>query len=290
MALVKIAADTEGLISMKFEDGGKRQHAGYTWYRGEHCNYNPPLVNLENWQGYRDYFLTGFVPNEPMIGPETQITAFGSCFARNISAWLAKSKYAVLNKQAEYSKSYIVRMGEGLVTSHSILQQMEWAFLNKQPEVELWHGYDASTFGYDPAVREETLRIFSQTDLFVLTFGLSEVWYDKITNEVFWRAVPKDKFDPARHGFRVVGPEENQRNISRIVDLIRQFRPNAKIVVTLSPIPLVATFRPIACTSANWVSKASLRIALDRVVSEERHRGTLFYWPSYEIVMDGFQH
>jgi hypothetical protein len=151
-----------------------------------------------------------------------------------------------------------------------------------------WYGYHAQLFGYDEAVRLETRDLFMKTDVFILTFGLSEVWYDEPTGEVFWKAVPKEHVDPLRHKFRVSTVQENRDNIRAIYDLIRKHRPDAKIVCTLSPIPLMATFRPVSTITANSVSKAILRAAVDEVCREVGHDGVLHYWPSYEIVMEGF--
>ncbi len=118
---------------------------------------------------------------------------------------------------------------------------------------------------------------------------MSEVSYDEVTQNVFWRTMPKDAYDPARHRFRVATVEENRRNIARIYAMIRRFRPNAKIILTLSPVPLVATFRNKSCISSNSVSKAALRLAIDEVVRKHAHEGVLFYRPSYEIVNDVFR-
>jgi hypothetical protein len=287
MALSKIIQDPEGLTSMRFHDGGKRQSATYTWFRGEHCNFGPTSDHLGSWQGYAEYFLKGLLPREPLIDSNTRITAFGSCFAANISAFLASKQYNVLNCQRE-SKAYIVRAGEGFVNSYSILQQLRWAFEATQPSVELWHGYDAAAFGYDESIRRETLAIFKDTDLFILTLGLSEVWYDKPSGEVFWRAIPRDKYDPKRHGFRTVSPSENFENIQETLRIIRTHRPSANIILTLSPIPLIATFRPVPAPVANSFSKASLRCALDRIFCDKTEDDPIYYWPSYEIVQDGF--
>ena len=97
------------------------------------------------------------------------------------------------------------------------------------------------------------------------------------------------KYDPARHKFRVSTVEENTRNIRTIYQLIRKHRPEAQVIFSLSPVPLVATFRDMPCLSANSISKAILRVAIDNVVSEFRGSGKLHYWPSYEIVMEAFQ-
>lgn len=177
-------------------------------------------------------------------------------------------------------------MGEGLVNSFVIRQQFEWAWEGKTFDQPLWHGYDAEDFGYDESIRLKTKELFDQTEVFVLTFGLSEVWYDEPTGNVFWRTVPKAAYDPQRHKFRASTVAENADNMRAIHDLIQKHRPGAKTIFTLSPIPLVATFRDVSCITANSVSKSTLRVAVDEVVRERGKESELYYWPSYEIVTD----
>jgi hypothetical protein len=64
-----------------------------------------------------------------------------------------------------------------------------------------------------------------------------------------------------------------------------------KIVFTVSPVRLTATFRPVSAISANSVSKAILRAALDEFLRERQEsvNRDLFYFPSYEIVHDFFR-
>jgi hypothetical protein len=259
-----------------------------TWFRGEHVNALPHDRHLFRAGGAEKYVLQGWTPESPVIDARTQVTAFGSCFAANISNWLARRNYTVLNKAEDAGKSYVVACGEGMVNSFVILQQFEWAWEGKSWEQPLWHGYDAATYGYDPEVQAETRRMFDTTDVFILTFGLSEIWYDEPTGAVFWRTIPKDVYDPARHKFRVSTVEENKANLRRIHALIRKHRPEAKIVFTLSPIPLQATFRPNSCITSNAVSKSVLRVAIDEIVRELAPEGALHYWPSYELVTDLF--
>jgi hypothetical protein len=273
---------------MEYQIDGRRQGAHESWYRGDHCNFNPRLRNLVGADSIVRHVIGSWAPQEPLIGPQTRICAFGSCFAANISNWLAKRNFNVLTQQGESKQAYVIRFGEGLVNSYSLLQQFEWAFENKKNEVSLWHGYSAEEYGYNDDVRLETLELFESADIFILTLGLSEVWYDELTGGVFWRAVPSDKFDAGRHKFRVTTVEENRANIREIYRLIRKHRPSAKIIFTMSPIPLVATFRPVPCITANSASKAILRAALDEFIREVIDEGVAYYWPSYEIVLDVF--
>ncbi|MCB2117400.1 MAG: GSCFA domain-containing protein [Rhodobacteraceae bacterium] len=284
-SIVKNRAGTKSLL---FQPTTKASPEFRTWFRGEHTNYNPTVARMTGTDAASRFVLQGWVPERPMIRPDTQITAFGSCFAANISNWLSRRNYRVLNKDEAAKSAYVVACGEGMVNSFVIRQQFEWAWENRTFEGALWHGYKAEEYGYDPAVQAETKRIFDETDFFILTFGLSEVWYDQPTGNVFWRSIPKDSYDPARHKFRVSTVEENKDNLRAIYALIRKHRPDAHVLFTLSPIPLVATFRDNSCLTSNAVSKAVLRVAIDEVVREFREDGHLGYWPSYELVTDVF--
>lgn len=257
-----------------------------TWFRGEHTHFNPVQAQLVSAGGVPEFVLKGWLPEKPLITADTQITAFGSCFAANISNWLSKRNFRVLNKEEDAKRAYVVSCGEGMVNSFVIRQQFEWAWEDKDFDQPLWHGYNAEDYGYDPEIQAETKRIFDETDVFILTFGLSEVWYDEPTGNVFWRTIPKDVYDPKRHKFRVSTVEENRDNLEAIYKLIRKHRPDAKVIMTLSPIPLIATFRDNSCLTSNSVSKAVLRVAIDETLRKFQDEGHLYYWPSYEIITD----
>ncbi len=172
-----------------------------------------------------------------------------------------------------------------MVNTAALRQQFEWAFNDQVPISPVWHDEGGRFAGSTDEMKILTSEIFTSTDVFVLTLGLSEVWYDKASGECFWRAVPKDSYDSDRHGFRVLDAQENRANLTRAYQLIRAHRPNAEILFTLSPIPLAATFRPVSCITANSVSKASLRLAIDELMREFVDDTKLHYFPSYEIVM-----
>jgi hypothetical protein len=263
---------------------GRPKRASATWWRGENTQFTPALYDMDRGDAIQEYILKGSVPESPVIEPETVVTAFGSCFAQHIGKWLSERNYNIATK----GNAYVIVCGEGLVNTFAIRGQFEWALKNRQPAGEFWHGFDATAFGYDEAVRQETRDLFLKTDVFIVTFGLSEIWYDEPTGDVFWRAVPAAKFDPKRHKFRVSSVAENTENIRAIYHLIREANPAAKIIFTLSPIPLAATFRDVSCLVANSVSKAILRASIDAIVSEFHQEGHLFYWPSYEIVTEAF--
>ena len=75
---------------------------------------------------------------------------------------------------------------------------------------------------------------------------------------------------------------ENEENIREIVRIIQTVNPSAPIVLTLSPVPLLATFRDMSCMTADCVSKSVLRVALDNVMADRPEN--VYYWPSFELV------
>jgi len=261
----------------------------HTWFRGQDTRHAPNQAKLATSLGVPTHVLHGWLPDQPRIDHTTRVTAFGSCFAAHISGWLARRNYRVAATDPDAQNTYVVQIGEGMVNSFVIRQQFEWAWEDRRFETPLWYGNDHVARDYDEEVRLRTKNLFDQTDVFILTFGLSEVWYDRDTGEVFWRALPRAVFDPERHVFRVSTVEENRANIRAIVELIRRHRPGATIITTLSPIPLIATFRDVGCLTANSASKAILRVAIDEELRHESGSGDLFYWPAYEIVTDALR-
>lgn len=233
------------------------------------------------------YFMHGLAPPEKFVTKDTPIVAFGSCFAANISRHLNARGYNVLTKKT--SKAHVTQMGDGMVHTHAILQQFEWAWENNFPKAPLWEDYAAEEFGFTEEARLATKSLFDAAELFIITLGLSEIWYDEPTGEVFWRVPPRGKIDASRHKFRVASISETRANLDSIHRLIREYNPSAKIVFTVSPIALAASFRSISALSANAASKSILRAVLDEFLRDvSPNDAGIFYFPSYDVVKYAF--
>lgn len=278
----------ERRILAAVEDVPEVRREKKSFHRGDVVNFHPRLddFNDENFIG--DYLLRGWVPPQGVLTRGMKITAFGSCFAANITRHLSSIGYN-LSKDRD-PDVYISRMGDGMVNTAAILGQFQWALEDKKQAENLWHGQAAEGYGYDESIRLRTRDIFLGTEFFVITLGLSEVWYDTQTGGTFWRAVPEESFDPARHKFRVMSFAETKADIEEIHRLIRKHVPGARVLFTVSPIPLAATFRPVSCLTANTASKAIIRAALDEFMREHENElnDSLFYFPSMELVMQCF--
>ena len=217
----------------------------------------------------REYVLPGHVPSEKPLARTDRIVTLGSCFANNLRLFLDRIGSASDN----------FWIPDALTTTHAMLEFISWCVTGQASPGGFQYRVNELESAAD---RDEILEHLRGTAAYVLTFGLAELWEDRDTGQVFWRGIPKVAFNEDRHRFRVTSPEENTSNIVRIIELIRNVSPEAPIVLTLSPVPLKATFRDISCLTADCVSKATLRVALDRVMAE-RHPN-VYYWPSFEIV------
>ena len=269
---------------------GVRSVVHPSWYRGEHCNFMPPRKAEEFPDFIEEYILRGWLPEKPLIGKSDVVTSFGSCFAMNITAYLEAKGYTVGRNVPGALDTHIVTMGAGIVNTATVLQQLQWALLGKDFNEALWYGSKAELAPATEEIRKATRELLLKTEVFIITLGLSEVWCNKKTSEVFWRAIPQEVFDPEVHGFKVLSASENERNLLRIEATIRQTTglEEAHIIYTLSPVALTTTFRSISCITANEASKANLRAALDHFFPVREGvwgpKERTYYWPAYEIV------
>ena len=72
-----------------------------------------------------------------------------------------------------------------MANTFTVLEQLLWAFNNKNIEKNTWYYSPDEEVRNDQEVRKETLRLLNQIDVFIITVGLSEVWYNKENNQVF---------------------------------------------------------------------------------------------------------
>ena len=277
----------EVLPILRYKTKSDSQLFGGHWFRGKNCNFIPSKKHFNDKHFFDNYFLKGFKPEQAFITKEKNIIAFGSCFAATVSNYLAKKNYSIFNKRVG-SNTHIIRYGEGMANTFTVLEQLLWAFENKNIEKNTWYYSPKEEARNDLRIRKQTLELLKKINIFIITVGLSEVWYNKENNQVFWKAIPANKFNEKKHGFKLSTVEENTNNLHQIYSIIKKYIPNASVIYTLSPIPLMATFRPQSCITANSVSKSILRVALDNVMSKNIDKKDLYYFPSYEITKEYF--
>lgn len=273
------------IVKFNCHMGEETRKLNTSWFRGNGANFLPMKKDLE--AGFDKYFFEGLVPQAPFINTTSSIVTTGSCFAKEINVSLAERGFVSLQKPNKVpNKQSILKVPEAIIggvnNTFTIRQLMEWVWLNIEPVDETWHGDDKSVIERNEQYRQETADRFNNTDLFIIVIGLSEVWCNRETGDVFWKAIPYTQYDETKHEFRNTSVEENKDNIGTIIDLISTNAPQARIVFMIDPVPLEATFRPMNCVAADAVSKAVIRVALDEILRD--CPDNVFYFPVYELV------
>jgi len=258
---------------------------GDSFFRGEHgVQFNPYKGDYKHPNFLQEYVLKGWIPQHRFVKGYTNITAFGSCFIGHILRWLKKIDFNLTtNLEADI---HITNVGEGLANPHSIYQQFEWALENKKIPDGLWYGAGVKEYGLDESIRLKTKEILLNTEVFIFTLGVSEIWEDIESGETFWKGVPKDKYDSTKHRFRVLSMGETKNKIASLYHIIKKHIPSAKIIISVSPIPFAATFRQISCITASSAGKSLLRASLDEFIrdNESELGNSLFYFPGFELI------
>jgi hypothetical protein len=251
-----------------------------TWYSSDTFRRYPPKSRV---RASIATMLEGWAPAVPIIHPSTRVMALGSCFAANFVEWLGAHGYNLPLRDNPYA----ALLRNAFESVAVVAQQFRWAFGEFDPAKALW--FDKNKQLVEPTEeRRLALRdVLEQTDVLVVTLGLSEVWYDTHTGEPLWRVLPVAYHDPSRHAFKVQTVAETVRALELIDSIRQRYLPKLRILYTVSPLRLRATFRPISAVTANAVSKAIIRAALDEFLRARPDlNSTYFYFPSYEIVTD----
>jgi hypothetical protein len=223
------------------------------------------------------YFIGELAPKSPPFSRSSNILAMGSCFARHIRNYLLRQRM---------STDWLF-VPENLNNTFAIRHFLEWCAYGNASSTAYWYDEDAEQHGakqWKPlGSPDEHRQVFDRCDGVILTIGVAEVWRDALTNGVFWRGVPQSIFDASRHKVEMSTVAENSENIRASVTALRHMRPDIDIIVTVSPVPLKATFQKMPCMVADCVSKSTLRLAAHEAVTlagDEKLR----YWPSFEII------
>jgi len=251
------------------------------------------------------------------ISPEDKVATGGSCFAQHIARYLQRSGYNYyiaetahpiatpeMAKKYNYSE-YSARYGN-IYTSRQLLQLFDRAYGEFTPVDDVWKmpsGGFADPFrtkiqpsGF-PTVEELKIdrqqhfaavrKMFENLNVFVFTLGLTETWMSKKDNAVFplCPGVDSGEFDDTNYAFHNLTVDEVNNDMSAFLDRLKGVNPAAKVILTVSPVPLVATAEDRHVLVSTTYSKSVLRVAAEMVSNSFEN---VAYFPSFEIITGDF--
>ncbi|HEY5972149.1 MAG TPA: GSCFA domain-containing protein [Pseudoxanthomonas sp.] len=246
------------------------------------------------------------------IGYGQKIAAAGSCFAQHVARHLRARGFAFLDAEpahpmlpADTAQAFgygifSARYGN-LYTSRQLLQLLRRAYGRFAPADDVWSQddgrcYDPFRPGIQPggfATRREydldraqhfaaVRSVFEQADVLIFTLGLTECWVSREDGAAYpmCPGTVAGEYDPLRHELLNLEVEDVESDMRMFIDELHAVNPSAKVILTVSPVPLAATALDRHVLVSTTASKAVLRVAAERLAK----RPSVAYFPAYEII------
>ena len=126
-------------------------------------------------------------------------------------------------------------------------------------------------------------EMLKEMSVFVFTMGLTEAWLNSEhghTYPVCPGTVAGD-YKKDLHCFHNFDYQECYEDLHQAIEIIHRINPKARILLTISPVSLVATAEDRHVMVSSVSSKSILRACADKIV---RRFDWVDYFPSYEII------
>ncbi|MDB6162881.1 MAG: hypothetical protein JWL98_313 [Xanthomonadaceae bacterium] len=277
---------------------------------GSHQFWRTAVTGVERFR-YDPVTATRFT-----ISPGDRIATGGSCFAQHISNRLSKIGFNYFITEAGCHLSVDQRRPKGygvfscrygnIYTSRQLLQLFQECFEGREHAEAAWlradgRYVDALRPQIDPdgfasiqAVRDErrvhldaVRRMFTECDVFVFTLGLTETWRSLADGTVYPLApgVSGGSFDESLHAFVNLDIHDVLSDLNTFLAGLKRVNPSVRVLLTVSPVPLIATYENRNVLVATSYSKSVLRVAADMAY---RTFDWVDYFPSYEIITGSY--
>ena len=259
------------------------------------------------------YNALPYVNKVPIMDMDTPIGSAGSCFAFEIAKFFQQDGYNYViterndnpqsglvvdgyqpeDKYAKFCANYgilfntpsfkqLAEKAFGVKKFDKLLFQSETGhYVDPYRENVFFNTKEAYLADYDKHI-QAVKDSFLSCKVFVVTLGLNECW-ELPDGTVMSRNPRNNTYQFVKH--RTLTVKENVNNIQSFFDIIKKYNPDFKLIISLSPIPFLATGRADThhIITANTHSKAVLRVAAEELVNNNED---MYYLPSYELVTE----
>ena len=247
------------------------------------------------------------------ISKSDKVITAGSCFAQHIGAWLKNNGFAFYDAEPLpyfVSDDVAANFGYGIYsarygnqyTPKQMLQTLKRAVGDFDPEDDFWlnkngkiidpfrpqvepNGFESiEHLHQDRAYHYNAVRnAFENAQVLIFTLGLTECWQSTIDGAVFpvCPGVIGGEYNTENYNFNNLSIDETRLDLEHLIEALGSINPELKIILTVSPVPLVATFDGDHVLTASSYSKSVLRVACEEIANKHNH---ILYFPSYEII------
>jgi hypothetical protein len=274
-----------------------------------------PYSNLPNHAFWRravskvDPALFDPVTDVPFtIAAGDNVATSGSCFAQHISRTLVKEGFNYLVTEGGPQSAGAVDQNYGVFPARfgniysvrQLLQLFQRAYGLFDPVDRAWlraNGRYVDPFrpqiqdvGFDTPELLEADReahfvavqeMFEDCEIFIFTLGLTEAWRSRVDGAVFPLAPGVVADGSGEYAFENFSIESMVSDLKCFFGLLHEVNPGVRSILTVSPVPLIATFEPRHVLVSTTYSKSALRVVAEIAARAVKD---VAYFPSYEII------
>jgi GSCFA family len=244
------------------------------------------------------------------ISPMDAVATAGSCFAQYIGKTLSEQGFNYLvTEKAPLSRDAVDEnygvfpaRYANVYNTRQLLQLFDRAYGRFAPADNVWRRPDGAfvdpfrpqiqSAGFPSAEAMEADRtahlaavrnMFERCNVFIFTLGLTEAWL----SEADAAAVPiapgvaGSSVSAMPYRFCNLSVPEMAHDLVTFVDRLRSVNPDVPVILTVSPVPLIATYEQRHVLVSTIYSKSALRVVAE-MATQERPR--VAYFPAYEII------
>lgn len=251
------------------------------------------------------------------FGPRDRVATAGSCFAQHIARHLRQSgfDYFVTERAhpviddataEEFGYGLFTARYGNIYTTRQLVQLLRRAYGQFKPINDVWLRPDGRIIDpFRPQIQPDGFaslaefeadrcqhfaavrQAVEELDVLVFTLGLTETWVHRADGAAYPLApgVAGGTFDESQHAFVNLTVRDAVDDLTVAIGFIMERNPHARFILTVSPVPLVATYEDRSVLVSTTYSKSVLRVACEEVA---RPYGNVAYFPSYEIITGNY--
>ncbi len=245
-----------------------------------------------------------------------QIATAGSCFAQHIGRYLTRMGLRMIDLEppppgiasdiaeahgyglysARYGNIYTTRQlrrlieeatGDRTVPLEMICWERGgrwWDALRPNVEPQGWESPEEIAWHRQYHIKRVS-QVLSEMDVFIFTLGLTECW-TSVDESLAYPLAPgviAGSFHTQRYKFHQLSQSEVIQDFLAVMEVLKRWRSGRplRVLLTVSPVPLAATYSDCHVLAATMASKATL---LSAAVELARSNPLIEYFPSFEIV------
>ncbi len=133
----------------------------------------------------------------------------------------------------------------------------------------------------------QSAKAVEQLDVFVFTLGLTEGWVSRGDGAAFplCPGVAGGTFSEEHYAFLNLRVADVIADLATAISFLHSKNASARVILTFSPVPLVATMEDRSVLVSTTYSKSVLRVAAEEIAAQ---RDFVAYFPSYEVITGNY--